>query len=289
MASRTIGAGLVRALLRQQHPDLADLELREVRGGWDNRLFRIGHDLLARLPCRDESAPLVAHEQRWLPELAPRLPRPIPAPIRLGSPGRGFPWAWSIVPWFAGDSLLVVDSAESQHVARDLALFLGALHQPAPPDAPLNPWRGIPLADRTPILHASLDRLGPAIDRTSVLRVWQEVLAADPWCGPARWIHGDVHPGNLLVAAGRLSAVIDFGDLTSGDPATDCAVAWMLTRRFHDELRAEARDLLDDAAWQRARGWALAMAIAYLVGSAPGDPLIELGHATIAAVLEWGR
>lgn len=285
MASLAIDGGLVRALLLEQHPDLAGLELREVRGGWDNRLFRIGDGLLARLPCREESAPLVAHEHRWLPELALRLPLPIPAPVRIGRPGCGFPWSWSIVPWFDGSSLLVT-AADWQQVARDLGGFLGALHQPAPPGAPLNPWRGIPLADRTPILHTSLDRLGPAIDRTAVLGLWKDVLASGPWRGPALWIHGDIHPGNLLVAAGRLSAVIDFGDLTRGDPATDFSIAWMLPHDFRHELRSQAREVLDGAGWQRARGWALAMAITYLVGSAPGDPLIELGHATIAAVLE---
>ena len=64
------------------------------------------------------------------------------------------------------------------------------------------------------------------------------------WSGPPVWIHGDLHPCNLLVTDGRLSAVLDFGNLTAGDPATDLSVAWM-----------------------RARGWGLALGLAYLAHS----------------------
>ena len=77
---------LVRSLLEEQHPDLADRALTLVANGWDNVLFRLGEDLIVRLPRRAQSAPLVAHELRWLPELAPRLPLPVPAPIRAGAP-----------------------------------------------------------------------------------------------------------------------------------------------------------------------------------------------------------
>jgi aminoglycoside phosphotransferase (APT) family kinase protein len=285
VADAAIDVALVRALLREQHPDLADLELREVRGGWDNRLFRVGDGLLARLPCREVSAPLVAHELRWLPELAPRLPLPIPVPVRAGRPGCGYPWSWTIVPWLAGDCLLTNQPPDLPQAARDVARFLRALHEPAPVGAPANPWRGVPLAGRTSLLHTSLDRLDWTVDRAAVLGLWQDGLAADPWRGPALWLHGDLHPGNLLVAGGRISAVIDFGDLTTGDPATDFAIAWMLPRSFRDALREE-RGALDEAGWRRARGWALALAVAYMTGSEPGDALIDVGRATIAAVLE---
>ena len=45
-----IDEALVRTLLHNQHPDLAGLELREVAGGWDNRMWRLGEDLAVRLP-----------------------------------------------------------------------------------------------------------------------------------------------------------------------------------------------------------------------------------------------
>jgi aminoglycoside phosphotransferase (APT) family kinase protein len=103
------------------------------------------------------------------------------------------------------------------------------------------------------------------------------------------WIHGDLHPGNLLVSDGRLSAVIDFGDLAAGDPATDLSVAWMLLPQsarstFRAAVRGEL-DSLDDDTWMRARGWALALGLAYLDASRDDEPMGALGRATIDAAL----
>jgi len=97
-AEVAIDPSLVRALLREQHTDLVHLALVDIGEGWDNGLFRLGDDLAIRLPRRAVSAALVEHEQRWLPLLAPRLPLPIPAPLRIGRPGCGFPWYWSAYP-----------------------------------------------------------------------------------------------------------------------------------------------------------------------------------------------
>lgn len=287
-----IDAALVRALLAEQHPDLAGLPLAEVGGGWDNRLFRLGEFWAVRLPCRAVSAALVEREHRWLPRLSGRLPLPIPVPHRTGSPGQGFPWAWSVVPWLPGESLLAAGLPELPSIASTVGRFLEALHRPAPGDAPPNPWRGVPLAERTPILHTHVEQLGQAVDRDAVLRVWSLALAAPPWPGAPVWIHGDLHPGNLLVVDGRLSAVIDFGDLTAGDPATDWAIAWMLPASLGSALRAAANDgphPVDRDTWLRARGWALALGLAYVAVSPAGDPLIALGHATIRAALDGER
>ena len=285
MADVAIDAALVGALLHEQHQDLAHLPLSEVGCGWDNRLFRLGGDLLARLPCREMSAPLVEHERRWLATLAPRLPVPIPVPLREGRPGCGYPWAWSVVPWLAGETLLRTVPADPSGIARDLAAFLRALHQPAPAEAPANPWRGIPLATRSPTFHSHLERFAGSIDRAAALAVWQEAVAAPPWPGPAVWIHGDVHPGNLLVAGERLSAVIDFGDVTSGDPATDFAIAWMLPRPAREALISAAGEWADETLWCRARAWALSLGLSYVNGSQDGDPMIALGRTAIAAAL----
>ncbi|HMO10189.1 MAG TPA: phosphotransferase, partial [Actinotalea sp.] len=69
-----VDVDLVRRLLREQHPDLAGRELAIASWGWDNVTVRVGDDLAARLPTREISAPLVVHEQQWLPVLARLLP-----------------------------------------------------------------------------------------------------------------------------------------------------------------------------------------------------------------------
>jgi GrpB-like predicted nucleotidyltransferase (UPF0157 family)/aminoglycoside phosphotransferase (APT) family kinase protein len=289
-AEAPIDVTLVQELLREQHEDLSGLPLEESFSGWDNTMFRLGQQLAVRLPRRATSAALVQSEQRWLPHLSPQLPLQVPAPVRIGLPGRRFQWPWSIVPWFAGDTALDVPVFDANSVADALGAFLQALHRPAPPEAPRNPWRGVALAVRTGLLRRDVGRLGSDVDRDAVFELWKRALAAEEWNGPPLWIHGDLHPGNLLIENGRLSAVVDFGDLTSGDPATDFSVAWMLLPRSHrDRFRAAVRPAsnpVDDNTWLRARGWALALGVAYRASSRDDEPLAALGKATIAAALD---
>lgn len=284
-AEVVIDEDLVRRLLRAQHPDLANRRIRVVAYGWDNALARLGDDLVARFPRRALAAPLVVHEQRWLPDLAPRLPLAIPVPLRVGAPGEGYPWTWSVCPWFEGDVAASARFADPHAAARALAEFIAALHRPAPTDAPANPFRGVALAARDAAVQSYLELLGPAVDQTRVRRRWNAACALPPYDGPPLWIHGDLHPANLIVSAGALAAVIDFGDLTAGDPATDLAIAWML---FTPPERARFRAVLahvDGLTWRRARGNALAHGLACLARSADAPLLATIGRRTLAAVL----
>jgi aminoglycoside phosphotransferase (APT) family kinase protein len=215
-AEIVIDAALVRALIEEQHPDLASLPIANAGEGWDNRLFRLGAGLLVRLPRRAAAAANIDRERQWLPQVAPGLPLPVPTIRRAGRPGCGYPWSWSIVAWIAGEPALSAPVADPEAAALALGGFLRALHQPAPQNAPLNPARSVPLTARTPVLREHLDRLQGAVDGRAVLDLWQAVLEAPRFPGPPVWIHGDLHPGNLIVEDGRLSGVIDFGDLTSG-------------------------------------------------------------------------
>lgn len=282
-----IEPALVGALLGDQHPDLARLPLVDAGSGWDNCLYRLGDDLAVRLPRRAAAAVLIEHEQRWLAQLA-RLPLPIPVPVRVGRPGRGYPWAWSVVPWFEGRPA-AIEPPDAGAAAADLAAFVTALHRPAPLDAPRNPFRGVPLEDRAEEVCRRAADLDGLVDGAAVLRLWDEAVRAPRWPGPPLWIHGDLHSGNLLVRDGRLSAVIDFGDLTSGDPATDLAVAWMvLTPAARPTFRAavaRAGEWTDDHVWTRARGWALALGLAFLASSRDDAAMRAMGRAALDAVL----
>lgn len=273
---------LVRELLRAQHPDLAELPLVEVASGWDNVVYRLGADLAVRLPRRALAAVLVAGEQRWLTELAPRLPLPIPAPVRTGGPGAGYPWSWSVVPWFPGEEAAVTDPEDWPTAAERLGEFLAALHQPAAVDAPLNPYRGVPLADRSERLIEGLEQLEGRANRTLIEARWADLVSTPEWTGPKVWLHGDLHPRNLVVHEGRLSAVIDFGDLTAGDPAVDLSVAWIwLPTSVRPTFRAAAGGV-DDDTWRRAKGWALALGVALSNGD---DRVARLGERAVAAAL----
>lgn len=285
-ADVVVDASLVQTLLQEQHPDLAHLVPVKVAEGWDNSLFRLGNELAVRLPRRAVSATLIEHEQRWLPHVSSRLPVPVPVAVRIGVPGRTFGWAWSVVPWLPGQSLRHAASLDPIATGTTLARFLRALHQPAPVDAPHNRWRGVPLEARAAVLHEHLRQLDGAVNRDAVLRVWNRALSAPSWPGPPLWLHGDLHPGNLLISDGRLAGVIDFGDLTSGDPATDLAIRWMLPRSMRGTFDAWTAGDEPDALRMRARGWALALGLAYLAHSRDDAEMASLGHETVNVALD---
>jgi aminoglycoside phosphotransferase (APT) family kinase protein len=283
-----IDVKLVEALLREQQADIASLPIIEAGEGWDNKLFRLGEDLVVRLPRRLAAATLIEHEMRWLPAIAPHLPLPVPVPVRVGRPGCGFPWAWVVAPWFPGTPAQTVAGGLSATSATLLAHFLIALHRPAPSDAPINPFR-TSLPARSEVFLERLQRLGRSIDTERAMDVWREALDATQWPGLPVWTHGDLHPGNLVVNDGQLTAVIDFGDLTAGDPAVDLAVAWMLASTeaqaaFRNRLQQHGQRL-DGAVWRRARGWALSLGLAYVVHSLDDRRMAAIGRRTMATVL----
>ena len=280
----------VRILLQEQHPDLASLPLSLLANGWDNVLMRLGDALVVRLPRRELAAQLVAHEQRWLPTLAPALPMPVPVPVRVGHPSERYPWQWSITRYLPGDAAATSPPVDGRSTAEALGSFLAALHRPAPAEAPLNTFRGVPLRQRDDSFRANLDRAGAAVDAARSLPAWEAALAAEPWHRPPVWLHGDLHPANILVEAGRVSAIIDFGDLTSGDPATDLAISWMLLPAgdhgtFWSAYAASASHPVDPALRVRASGWALLLGMVFIAHSADNAVMLRIGERTVQSVL----
>lgn len=282
-----VDVALVAALLRDQHPDLADLPLRVVASGWDNVVVRAGETLAVRLPRRAAAATLVEHEQRWLPTIAALVgdAAPLPEPVRTGRPALGYPWAWSVVPWLPGRP--AGERAQGVRVARDLAAVVTRLHVPAPPDAPVNPVRAVPLATRS---DAVLTRLAEEdVPRAVELAaLWRTAAGAPTHTGPPVWVHGDLHPFNLLVEPTplgdrRLSAVVDFGDLTAGDPAVDLATRWLTLDDAGERTFATLVDA-DPDAWTRARGWAVSIASALAVTD--DDAFRTVAARAIDAVLD---
>jgi aminoglycoside phosphotransferase (APT) family kinase protein len=262
-----IDAQLARRLVAAQFPQWADLPVEPVpESGIDNRTFRLGSALTVRMPSAEGYAAAVEKEQRWLPELAPRLPLPIPAPVAAGRPGEGYPFAWSVLRWLPGSTVRPADVAEDVTFATDLAGFLAALHtlRDGPPAGRHSFYRGCPPAAYDEETRRALAGLPEAPLCTEI---WDAALAAE-FTGTPGWFHGDIAPGNLLLSGGRLSAVIDFGTSGVGDPACDTVIAWTVLRGAG---RAAYRAALpvDDATWVRGRGWALWKALITLPGSRP--------------------
>lgn len=256
---------LVERLLTAQFPQWARLRIRPVpSAGTDNALYRLGDDLLARLPRIHWAIGQVEKEQAWLPKLAPFLPLAIPIPLAIGAPGEGYPWHWSVYRWLDGETASIESLANPRQAAIDLAHFIAALQQidaaGGPPPGPHNSSRGVPLALRDVRTRQAIATLQDTLDTDITTTAWNTAIAAPIWQNQPVWIHGDLQSGNLLVMQGRLSAVIDFGCLGVGDPACDVMAAWLY-------LSADTRDVFrsvlqpDDATWARARGWALSVGL----------------------------
>jgi aminoglycoside phosphotransferase (APT) family kinase protein len=280
-----IDIALVARLLASQFPELTSLPLHSTTGGWDNAVIRLGPHLAVRLPRRAAAVPLAEHEHRWLPAIALRISTPIPAPVHIGRRSELFPWPWSVVPWIAGRSAATVPATERAGMATDLALFIGQMHVPAPPNAPRNPVRGVPLMDRDTAVR---ERIGVVAQAAELHLLWSRLRDTAPWAGPPVWLHGDLHPANLLIRGGRLSGIVDFGDLTAGDPATDLAVAWLAfdangREKFWSGLPVRYRS--DAALRDRAHGWALVMATALAAHSDDNPGMAALGAHAIGEVL----
>jgi len=251
---------LVRRLLAAQFPQWADLPIEPVLPlGTDNANYRLGEDLLARLPRHAPSAKPLEIEQRWLPYLAPHVPLAVPVPLAAGEPGESFPFAWSVCSWVDGEPA-TLDRLDPEQAARDLAAFVLTLRAIDPDGAPIS-YRGGPLAERDGGTRASIAVLGD----DALLEAWEAALAAPAWEGPPVWVHGDLDLRNLLFGDGRLAGVLDWGCTGIGDPACDVAAAWKVVPVPARGLFRELLDV-DDATWARARGWVLhqcAMALPY--------------------------
>jgi aminoglycoside phosphotransferase (APT) family kinase protein len=258
---------LVRALLRAQRPEWAELALSPAGAGTDNTMYRLGEDLLVRLPRTADKGQAVHKEQEWLPRLAPHLSLPIPEPVHAGTPTGAFPLVWSVYRWIDGDEVGPDSVTDWTGFGADLAAFVTEMHGLDLMGAiradslswyrggslePCDEWVTRSLADCRALAGAELDVDG-------LERMWRAGLALPDSPAPQVWLHGDLKPTNLLARDGGLRAVIDFGALSVGSPDAEHAAVWDLPpqarQAYWDALG------LDDATWTRARAWAVAVGV----------------------------
>ncbi|WP_424807777.1 aminoglycoside phosphotransferase family protein [Rhodococcus sp. 27YEA15] len=263
-----IDALLVAELLRTQFPWFEHLSLAMVRSaGTDNVMYRLGDELVVRLPRTPSAALQVDKEQRWLPLLGPALTCAVPQPVGKGAPEHDYPHPWSIYRWIDGQSVAPESVFEPARLAAELGRFVQSLRiceaAGGPLPGPHNFSRGVPLVHRDQSTRAAISAVDGLVDTEGALRAWEAALAVPEWRGAPVWIHGDLQSGNLLVRDGVLAAVIDFGGLGVGDPACDAMIGWTL---FDRDTRETFREYsgVDDDTWARGRGWALSVGLSAL-------------------------
>jgi aminoglycoside phosphotransferase (APT) family kinase protein len=282
----TVSASTVRELLARQFPQWADQPIREGPSvGAGNALFRLGEDLVVRLPRHPGSAAAVDVQLRWLPWMAPQLPVAVPVPIAAGAPDELFPRPWAVFPWLRGAALDTDVDADLVDVAVRLGQFVAALRNIEVTGAPAS-LRPHPLHADDGEVHSDARALGAAgvVDEAAATAVWDSAMAAPAHRLPA-WIHGDLFPMNLLADRGTLAAVIDFDLMGAGDPALDMVPAWTVLTAATRPLFREASGV-DDDTWIRGRGWALKAALGalrrYGVG---GHPQAVTGQYSLSQII----
>jgi aminoglycoside phosphotransferase (APT) family kinase protein len=254
-----IDVDLVRALVATQFPEWAGERLTPVASsGTVNALYRLGSDMVVRLPLAVWGAEAVEREHEWIPRLAPWLPVDLPDLLGRGRPGSGYPCPWSVFGWIEGSHPEPDRLHDPDLLATDLAALVRAFHVidlPNPPAA----YRG-PLTQMDDPVRQCIAEVTGEFDPGWLTEAWEDSLDAPGWHGPPLWAHSDLLAGNLLMRDGRLAGVIDFGAAGVGDPACDLMVAWNV---LPVEARQSFRDAvgMDEATWLRGRGWALAQAV----------------------------
>ncbi|MFE0762311.1 aminoglycoside phosphotransferase family protein [Streptomyces smyrnaeus] len=288
-----VDIGLVRRLIAGQFPQWAGPAVeRWPSGGTVNAMYRLGDEMVVRLPLARNGAGDVLREQEWLPRLAPHLPTGVPELLGAGEPAHGYPWPWSVYRWLPGEHPQEGAPGDAAGLAEDLAAFVAAMRGidlPAGPKA----HRGGPVASLDAETRAAIEQLRgipeEGVDCDAATAAWEDALRAPGWTGPPVWLHADMMPGNLLVdGGGRLTAVIDFGCAGVGDPACDLFPAWnVLPTDAREVFRAALG--VDDATWRRGRGRTLSQALIALPYYRKTNPaMARNARHVIRAVLDEG-
>ena len=276
---------LVRRLVTDQFPQWANLSIKPVSSsGTVNALYRLGDEMVVRLPRTGWAPGAFERQARWLPLLAPALAIATPVPLAKGTPGHGYPFEWGVHSWVAGSTVAAGDIADEAAVATALARFVRALWALDPAGGPPQ-RRGDLRLDWDGPVRAAIEELKGQVETPPLLAAWDEVLSARPWSLAPRWVHGDLMPANLVLQEGHLTGIIDWEAFGIGDPAVDLAVAWNTLTANSRSIFRRAVDV-DDATWTRGRGWALAtgvVALPYYVDTNPA--LASNARFRIAQVL----
>lgn len=286
-----VTAETVAALVQEQFPQWSDKEIRLLKGpGTVNTIFRIGNDLTARFPLSladaAEMRTGLQKEARASAELAQVSPFPTPEPVALGEPGAGYPMPWSVQTWLPGTVASEADPSGSHAFAQDLAAFVGALRKAETRGRRFDgEGRGGVLTHHDSWMEKCFEESEGLLDVPRLRRVWSD-LRELPREGDDVMCHGDLIPGNVLVAGDRLSGVLDPGGFGPADPALDLVSAWHL-------LQSGPRDVLrralgcDDLEWERGKAWAFHQAMGlvwYYVDSNP--TMSRMGQRTLDRILE---
>lgn len=280
----------VGGLVADQFPQWRGLPVRALStSGTVNALFRLGDHLAVRFPLRSADIEVTRRqlevEAEAARELLGRTRFATPEPVGIGRPGRGYPLPWSVQTWLPGMTAADHDLGESVPFARDLASFVRDVRSiDTRGHTFARDGRGGDLRAHDAWMEECFAKSGQLLDVPRLRRLWAG-LRELPRASPDVMTHGDLTPGNVLVADGRLRGVIDVGGLGPADPALDLVAAWHLLeagprRVLRDELGC------DDLEWARGQAWAFEQAMGVVWYYEHSNPAMHrMGRTTIERIL----
>jgi len=285
-----VSPGMVRELVDEQFPSWRGLPVTAVESpGTVNAIFRIGGQLAARFPLRPGDAAAVRRrlesEAAAARELAGRTRFATPEPVVIGEPGAGYPLPWAVQTWLPGVTADDDDPGGSAAFAHDLAEFIGGVRAIGTGGRTFSGrGRGGDLRSHDEWMETCLDRSGPLLDVPRLRRLWETMRALPRGAAGDVMSHRDLIPGNVLVSGGRLTGILDVGDLGPADPALDLVAAWHL---LEDGPRQALRDDLgcDDLEWERGKAWAFQQAMGLVWYYADSNPAMSrMGRRTLERI-----
>ncbi|NGX39191.1 MAG: hypothetical protein KR126chlam1_00513 [Chlamydiae bacterium] len=254
-AEHEVDPDLALLLIQDQFPELNAKKIQLLGVGWDNTAYLIDGVYVFRFPRREIALALLEAEAEVLPKIASVLLLEVPQPEWMGKPGGGYPWPFSGYRKLSGKTACHFDLSDEERagMAEPLAVFLSKLHSlPLPkniqtdPLDRLNPEKLIAKIDHNLEELALLGLMG------DVKRLYREGEYPIPKEGIL--VHGDLYVRHLLLDESRkLTGVIDWGDVHSGDPAVDLAIAHSFLPGSAHENFCNAYGRVEKDTWRLAR------------------------------------
>ena len=268
---------VVRELLREQFPSLADAPVAYLKEGWDSRAYEIGGTWIFRFPKRADVATQQAREQALLREIGGSLPVAVPRYELYGRASARFPFAFAGYAKLAGRQARIGPDDVAPSMVDDLAAFLTALHAipievPARVGVAHHGWRA-PAQMRERALEAlagTSASLGPARHdacRAYLDRACEETAATAPGPTGLCLLHNDLSSDHVLIDdhGDRVAGIIDWTDVEVGDPAVDVSgIYHFLGERGTRAVLARYGGRWDESLVRRARYFATCFALLQL-------------------------
>ena len=280
----------VRELVADQFPLWRGLAIRVVDApGTVNAIFRIGGQLAARFPLKPGAVESVRKqlecEAKAARELAGRTRFATPEPVAVGEPGRGYLLPWSVQTWLPGVTAIDQDPGESAVFAHDLVEFIRGVRAIDTGDRTFSGrGRGGELRSHDAWMATCFEHSGQLLDVPRLSLMWESMRVLPRGTDGDVMSHGDLIPGNVLVAGGRLAGILDVGGLGPADPALDLVAAWHLLETgprqvLHDDLGC------DDLDWERGKAWAFEQAMGLVWYYADSNPAMSrMGRRTLERI-----